>query len=881
MPSKKKKRPAPSRKKADSRIKTNPAPAPVVSQTPSADLGNRAPAAWNKFLLGACAALWLFCLLKHWPRAETIFLLLALMMAASYALNLNSLKNVFWLIGLGWVLTSVSLGANPNFSYAFSFLGNFNPPNPMVQFGLGMGLVLAFWRFLPAPGPSQDISKGWARLWFWVIFAMAVYFRMYKVHEATGIYWDDNAVGITDPRAIFEFKERPFLMPIANREPFFSYFLAGLWAMMPNAYAIFIQRFGCGLIDLAGIWLFYLLGKEVGGRRVGLVAAALGAVSKPMIIASLIGYTNVTVPMAVALGLLMTFRLFKNPSWKHFFYWGLALGFMPYNYTSVRPWLLFLVVAVFLWMWFSKGRDGGRLDLGLGWGTLAAWTFCFLLINNFLVKQSPLVSFFSKPVVGWGLLAAAWVLFLASLTKNSPGKAPSLVPRFFIGVFLAGFLIYPMAIQPLVAVHASGLSIFHDASNLSVHFGFDRVANMMKKLVESLTTLFITGDDRGDMNLFGDSFFDYHFIAVFALGFAALVVQPSWMKIFLLISALVGISPHVLSVDPHSGKLVGCVAPLAVLAGLGVNQLYLAFKSTFSGARQGLLAGLFLAVYFGWAAQGASEKVLNTFFTGDRVEKTVSLQVKQYSGQDRVFLAGYSLFVSGVAQCVLDQGYDFYYLKDKNPIFLKPEDKPKAAIVLMHINDKATQQKIESQFKNVTWDVIYLAGWKDNRPACRRAIIPAAEIEEGGDKFIYSQRVPADNWTRDYLAGRYILGYGMIDLEESVGDLYGAVPSPMWGRLVNLRGTFNLPSASQVTFKVRTNDYVKFQVDGRQIIYLRPEWNPLPISGTLGLTAGSHKVEYDIYLQHEQSIPQVFMSVGGGPDRLLNGSGQPLAATAP
>ena len=876
MPSKRKKLPAAARKKAPPRTKKGPllhleapASAPVVE--------NLGPAAWNKFLLAAAAGFWLFSRVNHDPNAEKVFLLVALLMGASYILNLTSLKNVLLLVGLGWVLTALSLGAYPNFTYAFSFLGNFKLPNPLVQFGLGMGLVLAFWRFIPASGSPEDMSKGWARLWFWAIFAVAVYFRMYKVHEAPGIYWDDNAVGITDPRAIYEFKERPFLMPIANREPFFSYFLAGLWALMPNAYAVFIQRFGCGLIDLAGIWLFYLLGKEVGGRRVGLIAAALGAVSKPMIIAAQIGYTNVTVPMAVAFGMLMTLRLFKNPSWKHFIYWGLTLGFMPYNYTSVRPWLLFLVVAVFLWIWFYRREESAPWDLPIGWGTLLGWIFCFLLVNNFLAKQSGWVTFLSRPWVALCLLAVLWFLFFSSFRSASPGKPASLLPRFFIGVFLAGLVIYPMAVQPLVAAHASGLSIFHDTSNLSVHFGLERFGTMFKKTVESLTTLFLTGDDRGDMNLSGDAFFDYHFIAFSVLGLAALFIQPSWMKVFLLISALVGISPHVLSVDPHSGKLVGCVAPLAVLAGLGANQFYLAFKSAFTGKPLGLMAGLVLALYLAWAAQGTTLKVLNTFFTGDRVEKTVSNQVKQFSGQDRVFIAGYPLFVSGVAQCVLDQGYDLYSLRESNPIFLKPGDKPKSAIVLMHIYDNAIKAKIESQFKNAVWDIIYLGGWPDKRIACRRAVVPPSDIPDHPGLLFYSQRVPEENWTRDYLEGRYILGYGVIAQEESVGDLYSAVPSPMWGRLVNLRGSVNLPAAGKVTFKVRTNDYVKFQVDGRQLFYLRPEWNPLLASASLDLAAGQHRVEYDIYLQHEQSIPQVYFSEAGGPDRLMNGLDQPPA----
>jgi hypothetical protein len=186
------------------------------------------------------------------------------------------------------------------------------------------------------------------------------------------------------------------------------------------------------------------------------------------------------------------------------------------------------------------------------------------------------------------------------------------------------------------------------------------------------------------------------------------------------------------------------------------------------------------------------------------------------------------------------------------------------AVVLMHIYDEGTKNKIISQYKNALVEVINLGGWKDARPTFRRAIIPASDITEKPGQLFYFQQVPATNWTRDFLVGRYILGYGVIEIEESVPNPYAVIPPPMLGRMLNLKWSFNLAKDSHATFKLRTNDYVKFMVDGRKIIYLDPGWTPIPVEKKVSLSAGPHRIDYDIWLQHEQAVPQVTVSLDDG-----------------
>ncbi len=879
-PKRKAKRTASSRPKRRKEV-IPPTPLPLTAEFPAPPPPPKPPVPpWTKTLAVITLALGLFFWWGHHTDTAMLFISMAFFIFLSSGMVFPTPFYPLTLIGLGWVLFTISVGQYYNFRFVFSSFPNMMFASSALYFAVGMGLMVAFWRFLPTSRDEYDVPKVWARVWFWVILAVAAFMRLHRINDALGMYWDDCAICITDPRGILEFHDRYMFVPAGNREPFFSYYLAALWSLMPNAYIIFVQRLGSALIDLTGVWLFYLLGKEIGGRWTGLAAAGLASVSKPMIICNLLGFTQVTVPMAVALTMLMTVRLFKKPDFSHFIQWGLALGFMPYNYTAVRPWLPYIVAVVLFWIWFSKQNEGkGKWDFLLGWGTLLAWVFVFLLRNNFLPMKNGLIVFLNQGWVGLAALVILWYFFKRSLSEAMTADRTSLVPRYFLGVFLAAALAYPLASDSMVAVHTTPLSIFHDRTNLTVNYTSDAVRTFSNKVWVTLQEVFAEGADRGDSNLLHDAFYDFHFIPIFILGMVSLLAQPTWMKTFLLICFFVGISPHVLSIDPHVGKLMGTVAPLSVLAGLGVRQVYSALRTALAG-RSGFLFVLLLTAYFGWAFSGTYEKVWVKYFSQESGDRAVSFQAAKYAPQDRVYLVLYQFFASSLSQAILNQGLDVYSLGAENPIPLKTGETRKDVVVIMSVKDDKTKALIESQFKNAAWELIRLGGFQDLRLVGRRAIIPAADIPEKPGKLFYFQQVPAANWTRQYLNGRAVLGYGLIDREDIVQSPYDPVPLDMGGRMVHLKGSFNQPADARVTFKVKTCNHVKLQIDGRMILYLKPFQETLSTDKTIFLTAGNHTAVYDTYLECQRAVPEIMMWVSGLPIGLMGGFPQNSSAAA-
>src|SRR5271170_4997494 len=126
-------------------------------------------------------------------------------------------------------------------------------------------------------------------LWLLPILAVAAYLRLYHYWEPVPTYWDDFAQEIIAPRNILDFHANHWVFDLGRREPFFSYFAAALWWFLPAAKGLMIQRLACVILNLLAIWVLYLVGKELSGRRAGVLLAALGAINLDLLLKCLVG----------------------------------------------------------------------------------------------------------------------------------------------------------------------------------------------------------------------------------------------------------------------------------------------------------------------------------------------------------------------------------------------------------------------------------------------------------------------------------------------------------------------------------------------------------------------------------------------------------------
>ncbi|HJT24899.1 MAG TPA: glycosyltransferase family 39 protein, partial [bacterium] len=280
----------------------------------------------------------------------------AAVIAAPVAAAPFRLEFFFYLL-VAWGVVMAGLFSLPNYNW---LLPAANPFRGIPTAGFLWGGFLALvglWCMVPrVPENLGDFSPLTARIWFWIFMVLGAFLRMNHPDQPVGGFWDDHYIVISDIRNILDYHQRPLLFPSGWREPLFPYVTAFLWALLPGAHGVFIDKLSATLFDMVTFWILYLTGKEIGGRRMGVVIMGMAAICKGFICPTIFGYGINTTVLGCALAFLFFLRLMKKPDLKHFLEWGAALGFGGYVYAPFRPWTPVLLGVVWLWV-FADSKE--------------------------------------------------------------------------------------------------------------------------------------------------------------------------------------------------------------------------------------------------------------------------------------------------------------------------------------------------------------------------------------------------------------------------------------------------------------------------------------------------------------------------------------------
>lgn len=203
-------------------------------------------------------------------------------------------------------------------------------------------------------------------LFLCVIVAIGFMVRIFALMNLdTTIYtdfllWDERiyhtwaqeiAEGAFQSKSVYEFAPLP------------AYIMAGIyWLFSPNAFYVRILNIICGALTC---FVVYLTGKELAGRKVGILACILACLYKPFIFYSI-------VPLKESLGLLlfalMAYLLIKvinpvsgekenNPKETGYIIWIGLLGLVTGLLLNVRPNVLVLIPVIILSVLWYGYRD--------------------------------------------------------------------------------------------------------------------------------------------------------------------------------------------------------------------------------------------------------------------------------------------------------------------------------------------------------------------------------------------------------------------------------------------------------------------------------------------------------------------------------------------
>ena len=188
----------------------------------------------------------------------------------------------------------------------------------------------------------------------------------------------------TDPRDGSETAQHPPLAPIALAPTSWvaERFDAGGEHVLAQRFTM--AAFGAGVVALIG-----LVGRRVAGDRAGLVAAAIAALYPNLWMNDGLVMAETLAALAVALAILLAYRLWDRPSWGNAAWLGGACGLAILTRAELALLLPFMVLPLAL---FLRDRSlSARLGI-----VVVAFAAAFLVVSPWLVHN---LTRFDEPVL--------------------------------------------------------------------------------------------------------------------------------------------------------------------------------------------------------------------------------------------------------------------------------------------------------------------------------------------------------------------------------------------------------------------------------------------------------------------------------------------------
>ncbi|MEW6028072.1 MAG: ArnT family glycosyltransferase [Chloroflexota bacterium] len=342
-------------------------PEPVSAETPAPEPPNLQPAA--PFPWRSVAALILALAAQRFlePASRQVSL--------SIALYLVSGGLLIWAFRLGeWTLPMsepetrrddpMTMNSVPFFLSLALLLGGFFAFHggkftwinlPLWLAGTGC-FVWALWIRRPRrPKSAARSDWGWIALLV-AASALVVFFRVYRLNDVPGQPFSDHAEKILDVYDITQGETWVFFERNTGREAIQFYWTLLVDWIFKTGLTFKSLKIGTVLLGLLTLPFMYLLGKEVGGRRAGLLALVLTGIGYwPNVIAR-VGLRFPLYPLFVAPTLYYLFRGLRTQNRNDFILSGLFLGIGLHGYSPFRIVPILVVVAFALYLLHARSK---------------------------------------------------------------------------------------------------------------------------------------------------------------------------------------------------------------------------------------------------------------------------------------------------------------------------------------------------------------------------------------------------------------------------------------------------------------------------------------------------------------------------------------------
>jgi hypothetical protein len=767
----------------------------------------------------------------------------------------KDIKGPFVLLFL-WLFFCAVLSTFPNFNWLFSAHGY---SLPFIQSWIAalllLGLMILYVRFFMDfrnQAINEDISSFWAKIILLTAFILSIGLCLYHMDKPTGGYTEDCAFFVRTirrgrdlvdygPAFIFEHG----LLPAWPYTAFF------FWHFLPSCSEI--QRLTGTFFDLATILFLYFSGKEIAGRRLGLFAAALGAVSKPLLSKVVSGYPSHTLAMGVALAVWMTMRLERKNKISDFLLWGASVGFLAYTTAPFEPFIpFFIFISLVLIEWKNQKPVIFFGAHFLIWLSMIFFLVYYLCCNNAFPNSTSLlgqVKIFS-PWIFLIVLLSVGFLFLQKGFESEN----DLWAKWFLGSWLATIFSFPEISNVFMIGRIQDHSLISGAGFLSTTY----LKACLQRIPDSIRWLFWSCNDKSDMSPVGDIFFSYPETILLGLGLVFCIAKPGKKRIFLVLTALLGVAPHLFADAHHSGLLIGCAAPCLLIGAVGLNDLLKIIKGGLSRVRfSDLFIVILLIAFWGWAAAGVFSRVYTQW-----AERRVNTMEEAAQGAAR----GYRVYLIADVPPEYYEGPALHYFHEFNPIDLSSDEKVPDVVMYIDMRRGELRNKVIKTFPDAKWKNLYSPD-DPTKPVVFRCEIPANDLLRKNQRIFTVSRIPGSFWKRDYMAAHSYLNLSLIDWEDGVVDVNQPLPPSanimFDAETIKLESKIQMKHGGRYEITCETGNRSKVLIDNQEIFdltfprigsYVAP---PEERKVLLNLKAGDHQVEVISCFQTSYAPPDI------------------------
>jgi hypothetical protein len=723
-------------------------------------------------------------------------------------------------------------------------------------------MVVSIWK-MPQTVSPKDLSPRVSRWVMGAILALGLFMVSYRPLWPPGVACGDSVVTAVVARYINQlgFWNFFFNSGIGNSwQPFCSMLDSLIWVVAPGLSALADLKLADVLIEMAFILFVYFVGTEALNRRAGLFAAALCAVSHPLITKSVAGLHANAHAMAVVLALWLFFRAMNRPKMSHFLLWGAGVGLTVYTYIVNRPFVFIAVVGALVWI-LIRQKEERKMDppaLCLVGGTFTAFFAYMAYTNKYFASDN----FFSRALDSAGyllpciVLAVLWVVGVYLWPKvYYSGKYPYL-SGWIAGTWLAIILSFAKMADPTELSQ-----IAYSGAPQGAYF----------RPLFAWKILFDGGaEDYFICHVDGDSFLGQLEITLGAVGLAFAVARPTVLRLF-----LVGVSVFFFTILGHTEHIQPCIGPFLLLAGLALEQ---AWSWLCALTRSRLARVLFVGFFAGmvlWTAQAEFDQIYVQW-----VDRFVNVDVGVWrravldEDHDYHVYMGPGLDFWYLA-CLLNENRPIEVLQTNNLITLDTNEKLRDLAVYLRKRefsdvDGQLETRIRNLFPDAKWEELrspWDAKWGET-PYAVRCVIPAADLLKPQDLFAI-QTVPSPCWTRSYFGVENALRPGILHWKTRIAQ--ADVPPPAGllakdpGEMIRYEGVITASQSKDYELVCTASAFTFVELDGKRVINMKfPHTNQFHYAGkgitefkSIHLAEGPHTLQVTYNNRNGGTLPNI------------------------